>query len=51
MDPEPNKHILMSEKRGLIPGYPQSMLDILGRRKIAAVSGLVLLFISTSEAT
>ena len=39
MDPEINRYILMNEGRGLVPGYPQSMLDILGRCNIAAVSG------------
>ncbi|GAV78763.1 p450 domain-containing protein [Cephalotus follicularis] len=39
MDPEVNRYILMNEKRGLIPGYPQSCLDILGKYNIAAVHG------------
>ncbi|KAM7464443.1 hypothetical protein LguiA_032564 [Lonicera macranthoides] len=39
MDPELNRYILMNEGKGLIPGYPQSMLDILGKSNIAAVSG------------
>lgn len=39
MDPEVNRYILMNEGKGLVPGYPQSMLDILGRSNIAAVSG------------
>ncbi|KAL5582092.1 hypothetical protein UlMin_014534 [Ulmus minor] len=39
MDPELNKYILMNESKGLIPGYPQSMLDILGKCNIAAVHG------------
>ncbi|XP_020244260.1 cytochrome P450 85A-like [Asparagus officinalis] len=39
MDPEINKYILMNEGRGLVPGYPQSMLDMLGRCNIAAVTG------------
>ncbi|KAJ4710723.1 Cytochrome P450 [Melia azedarach] len=39
MDPELNRYILMNEGKGLIPGYPQSMLDILGRCNIAAVHG------------
>lgn len=39
MDPELNRYILMNEGKGLVPGYPQSMLDILGRCNIAAVSG------------
>lgn len=29
----------MNEAKGLIPGYPQSMLDILGKCNIAAVHG------------
>ncbi|CAL5325934.1 unnamed protein product [Camellia sinensis] len=39
MDPETNRYILMNESRGLVPGYPQSMLDILGKSNIAAVHG------------
>ncbi|KAE8673251.1 Cytochrome P450 85A1 [Hibiscus syriacus] len=39
MDPELNKYILMNEGKGLVPGYPQSMLDILGKCNIAAVHG------------
>ncbi|XP_047310959.1 cytochrome P450 85A-like [Impatiens glandulifera] len=39
MDPEMNRYILMNEGKGLVPGYPQSMLDILGRCNIAAVHG------------
>ncbi|WOL10441.1 Cytochrome P450 [Canna indica] len=39
MDPELNRFILVNEGKGFIPGYPQSMLDILGRSNIAAVHG------------
>ncbi|XP_077211794.1 cytochrome P450 85A-like [Tasmannia lanceolata] len=39
MDPELNRYILMNEGKGLFPGYPQSMLDILGKYNIAAVHG------------
>lgn len=39
MDPELNRFILMNEGKGLVPGYPQSMLDILGKCNIAAVDG------------
>lgn len=39
MDPEVNRYILMNEAKGLVPGYPQSMLDILGNCNIAAVHG------------
>lgn len=39
MDPEINRYILMNEAKGLVPGYPQSMLDILGKCNIAAVHG------------
>ncbi|KAJ0042325.1 hypothetical protein Pint_18968 [Pistacia integerrima] len=39
MDPELNRFILMNESKGLVPGYPQSMLDILGKCNIAAVHG------------
>ncbi|RRT46008.1 hypothetical protein B296_00020307 [Ensete ventricosum] len=33
------RFILMNEGKGFIPGYPQSMLDVLGRSNIAAVHG------------
>ncbi|EEC75709.1 hypothetical protein OsI_12535 [Oryza sativa Indica Group] len=36
---ELNRRALASEGRGFVPGYPQSMLDILGRNNIAAVQG------------
>ncbi|KAK3027277.1 hypothetical protein RJ639_041223, partial [Escallonia herrerae] len=39
MDPELNRYILLNEGKGLVPGYPQSMLDILGKCNIAAVHG------------
>ncbi|XP_065864418.1 cytochrome P450 85A-like [Euphorbia lathyris] len=39
MDPETNRYILMNEGKGLVPGYPQSALDILGKNNIAAVHG------------
>ncbi|XP_008811805.1 cytochrome P450 85A1-like [Phoenix dactylifera] len=39
MDPELNRFILMNEGKGFVPGYPQSMLDILGRCNIAAIHG------------
>ncbi|KAK3004868.1 hypothetical protein RJ639_019536 [Escallonia herrerae] len=39
MDPEVNRYILMNESKGFVPGYPQSMLDILGKCNIAAVHG------------
>ncbi|CAO2817303.1 unnamed protein product [Amaranthus hypochondriacus] len=39
MDPDLNRFILWNESKGLIPGYPQSMLDILGKCNIAAVHG------------
>ncbi|KQK14264.1 cytochrome P450 85A1 [Brachypodium distachyon] len=40
MDPELNRQMLQQgEGRGFVPGYPQSMLDILGRNNIAAVHG------------
>uniref|UniRef100_A0A1D1YQQ3 Cytochrome P450 85A n=1 Tax=Anthurium amnicola TaxID=1678845 RepID=A0A1D1YQQ3_9ARAE len=39
MDAEVNRYILMNEGKGLVPGYPQSMLDILGKWNIAAVHG------------
>lgn len=39
MEAEINRYILMNEAKGLVPGYPQSMLDILGNCNIAAVHG------------
>lgn len=39
MDPDLNRYILVNEAKGLVPGYPQSMLDILGKSNIAAVHG------------
>ena len=39
MDAELNRYILMNESKGLVSGYPQSMLDILGTSNIAAVHG------------
>lgn len=39
MDPDLNRYILLNEKKGLVPGYPQSMIDILGKSNIAAVHG------------
>uniref|UniRef100_A0A453A8M9 Cytochrome P450 85A1 n=1 Tax=Aegilops tauschii subsp. strangulata TaxID=200361 RepID=A0A453A8M9_AEGTS len=40
MDPELNRRMLLQgEAGGLVPGYPQSMLDILGRNNIATVHG------------
>ncbi|CAM8885045.1 unnamed protein product [Rhodiola kirilowii] len=39
MDPDINRYILLNECKGLVPGYPQSMLDILGNCNIAAVHG------------
>ncbi|KAK9742553.1 hypothetical protein RND81_03G181400 [Saponaria officinalis] len=39
MDADVNRYILVNESKGLVPGYPQSMLDILGKSNIAAVHG------------
>ncbi|KAG1347756.1 cytochrome P450 85A1 [Cocos nucifera] len=39
MDPELNRFILMNDGKGFIPGYPKSMLDILGKCNIAAIHG------------
>ncbi|MQM18310.1 hypothetical protein Taro_051299 [Colocasia esculenta] len=39
MDPDVNRYVLTNEGKGLVPGYPQSMLDILGKWNIAAVHG------------
>lgn len=38
MDPDVNKYILLNESKGLIPGYPVSMRNILGKN-ISAVHG------------
>ncbi|CAL0318185.1 unnamed protein product [Lupinus luteus] len=40
MDPEVNRYILMNEAKGLVPGYPDSMKNILGVN-IAEVHGAV----------
>ncbi|OVA14584.1 Cytochrome P450 [Macleaya cordata] len=37
MDTELNRYILLNEGKGLVPGYPQSLLDVLGKGNIAAV--------------
>ncbi|KAK6921886.1 Cytochrome P450 [Dillenia turbinata] len=39
MDTDLNRYILLNEAKGLVPGYPQSSLDILGKCNIAAVHG------------
>ncbi|CAK9145162.1 unnamed protein product [Ilex paraguariensis] len=39
MDPELNRYTLMNEAKGLVSGYPQSMLDMLGECNIAAIHG------------
>ncbi|XP_024978333.1 cytochrome P450 85A1-like [Cynara cardunculus var. scolymus] len=39
MDPEVNRFILMNEGKGFPPGYPQSMVYILGKSNIASVNG------------
>lgn len=39
MEPELNRRTLASDGAGFVPGYPQSMLDILGPNNIAAVHG------------
>ncbi|RRT32583.1 hypothetical protein B296_00056482 [Ensete ventricosum] len=33
------RYIIMNEGKGLVPGYPQSMLDMMGKWNIAAVHG------------
>ena len=39
MDPEVNRYILLNEGKGLVPGYPPSMRNIIGDKNIAAVHG------------
>lgn len=39
MDPDLNRCILLNEGKGLVPGYPQSTVNILGKSNIAAVYG------------
>ncbi|CAK9153416.1 unnamed protein product, partial [Ilex paraguariensis] len=41
MDPELNRYILMNEAKGVVPCYPQCMLDILGECNIAPVHGSI----------
>ncbi|KAK7861484.1 cytochrome p450 85a1 [Quercus suber] len=48
MDQELNRYILMNEGKGLVPGYPQSMLDVMGKTNIAAVHGSAPKFIRGS---
>ncbi|CAN1313221.1 Cytochrome P450 85A [Linum perenne] len=38
MDPELNRYILYNESKGLVPGYPKAMVDILGTN-ISSVHG------------
>ncbi|KAI4358004.1 hypothetical protein L6164_001913 [Bauhinia variegata] len=40
MDPDVNRYILLNEAKGLIPGYPVSMRNILGDNNIASVHGV-----------
>ena len=47
-DQELNRYILMNEGKGLVPGYPQSMLDVMGKTNIAAVHGSAHKFIRGS---
>ncbi|KAK9113650.1 hypothetical protein Syun_020447 [Stephania yunnanensis] len=39
LDPEVNRYILLNEGKGLLPGYPQSLLDMLGKYNIASAHG------------
>ncbi|EHA8590206.1 Cytochrome P450 85A1 [Cocos nucifera] len=39
LDPELNKYILMNEWKGLVPGYPKSMQDLMGKWNISRVRG------------
>jgi brassinosteroid-6-oxidase 1 len=39
MDPQLNRYILMNEGKGLVPGYPKSMIDLVGKTNVAAVHG------------
>lgn len=39
MDPGVNRYILLNEGKGLVPGYPPSMRNIIGNKNIAAVHG------------
>ncbi|XP_062150209.1 cytochrome P450 85A-like [Alnus glutinosa] len=44
-----NRYILMNEgKEGLVPGYPKSMLDLIGKANVAAVHGSAHKFIRMS---
>ncbi|XP_011015762.1 PREDICTED: cytochrome P450 85A1-like [Populus euphratica] len=38
-DPELNRYILLNETRGLVPGYPRSSQDILGKYNVGVVTG------------
>ncbi|KAK9090332.1 hypothetical protein Sjap_023509 [Stephania japonica] len=39
LDPEVNRYILLNEGKGLLPGYPQSLIDMLGKYNIASAHG------------
>ncbi|XP_008775849.2 cytochrome P450 85A-like [Phoenix dactylifera] len=39
LDPELNRYILMNEGKGLVPGYPKSMQDLMGKWNISCVHG------------
>ncbi|XP_059448403.1 cytochrome P450 85A1-like [Corylus avellana] len=39
MDPQLNRYILLNEGKGLVPGYPKSMVDLIGKTNMAAVHG------------
>ncbi|KAM4110458.1 hypothetical protein ACB094_03G196900 [Castanea mollissima] len=39
LNQELNRYVLMNEGKGLVPGYPKSMLDVMGKTNIAAVHG------------
>ncbi|XP_042466481.1 cytochrome P450 85A1-like [Zingiber officinale] len=38
-EPEINKYVLMNENKGLLPGYPQSLTNIMGKWNVAALHG------------
>lgn len=39
IDPEANRYILLNEGKGIVPGYPLAMRNIIGSKNIAAVHG------------
>lgn len=48
MDPVMNRYVLLHEGKGLVPGYPRSLVELLGKRNISAVHGTAHRYIRSS---